>query len=103
MGDRSGYHLPIHPRRRLKMEMFLSRPLRAAVAFLAVVACVSSAYSQERRGGERREIQPEPFPTHHWVFGPPFNPHHYHPPFWYSVPVPPRGPSPLPLFRHPSF
>ena len=43
------------------MEMFLSRPLRAAVAFLAVVACVSSAHAQERRGGERREIQRERF------------------------------------------
>src|SRR4029077_17222077 len=76
MGDRSGYHLPIHPRRRLKMEMFLSSPLRAAVAFRAVVACVSSVHAQERRGGERREIQRERFHTDHWVFDHRFNHNH---------------------------
>ncbi len=73
------------------MEMFLSRPLRAAVAFLAVVACVSSAYSQERRGGERREIQRERFHTDHWVFDHRFNHNHYYPQFGYSVPVLPGG------------
>src|SRR5258708_17925734 len=53
LGNRSRYHLAVHLRRRPRMEMFFSRPARAAAAFLAVVVCISSAYSQERRGGER--------------------------------------------------
>ncbi len=73
------------------MEMFFSRPARAAAAFLAVVVCISSAYSQERRGGERREIQRERFHTEHWVFDHRFNHNHYYPQFGYSVPVLPGG------------
>src|SRR5258708_23849617 len=85
LGNRSRYHLAVHLRRRPRMEMFLSRPIRAAAAFLAVVVCVSSAYSQERRGGERRGVPrgrlftpplwfchplyPPPHPPPHWVFG----------------------------------
>src|SRR3989475_10831375 len=71
--------------------MFLSRPGRMAAAFLVVVVCVSSAYSQERRGGERREIQRERFHTDHWVFDHRFNHNHYYPQFGYSIPVLPRG------------
>ncbi len=39
------------------MEMFLSRSVRAGVALLAVVACVSSAHSQLRR--ETRVVERE--------------------------------------------
>src|SRR5258708_7511317 len=91
LGNRSRYHLPVHLRRRPRMEMFFSRPARAAAAFLAVVVCISSAYSQERRGGERREIQRERFHTEHWVFDQRFNHNHYYPQFGYSVPVVPAG------------
>jgi uncharacterized protein DUF6515 len=76
------------------MEIFLSIPARAVAAFLAVVVCVSSAYSQERRekrGFERREIQRERFHTDHWVFDHRFNHNHYYPQFGYSVPVLPGG------------
>jgi len=73
------------------MEIFLSRPGRAA-AFLAVlVVCVSSAHAQERRRVERREIQRERFHTDHWVFDHRFNHNHYYPQFGYSVPVLPGG------------
>src|SRR5712692_7679093 len=91
LGNRSRYHLPVHLRRRPRMEIFFSRPARAAAAFLAVVVCISSAYSQERRGGERREIQRERFHTEHWVFDHRFNHNHYYPQFGYSVPVLPGG------------
>ena len=73
------------------MEMFRSKAARAAAAFLAVVACVSSAHSQERRGVERREIQRERFHTDHWVFDHRFNHNHYYPQFGYSIPVLPGG------------
>jgi Family of unknown function (DUF6515) len=73
------------------MEMLSSRSARATAAFLAVVVCASSAYSQERRGGERREIQRERFHTDHWVFDHRFNHNHYYPQFGYSVPVLPGG------------
>ena len=73
------------------MEMFLSRSPRAAAAFLAIVTCVSSAHSQERRKVERREIQRERFHTDHWVFDHRFNHNHYYPQFGYSIPVLPRG------------
>jgi hypothetical protein len=73
------------------MEMILSKSVRAAAAFLAVVVCVSSAYSQERRGVERREIRRERFHTDHWVFDHRFNHNHYYPQFGYSVPALPAG------------
>ena len=73
------------------MGMFLSRPGRAAFAFLAVIACVSSAYSQERRGVERREVRRERFHTDHWVFDHRFNHNHYYPQFGYAVPAVPAG------------
>ena len=73
------------------MELLLSRSVRVAVAFLAVVVCVSSAHPQERRGVERREIQRERFHTDHWVFDHRFNHNHYYPQFGYSVPVLPGG------------
>ncbi len=73
------------------MGMFLSRPGRAAFAFLAVVACVSSAHSQERRQVERREIQRERFHTDHWVFDHRFNHNHYYPQFGYAVSALPAG------------
>jgi len=73
------------------MEIFLSRPGRAA-AFLAVlVMCFSSAHAQERRRVERHEIQRERFHTDHWVFDHRFNHNHYYPQFGYSVPVLPGG------------
>src|SRR3989441_5972127 len=88
-GHPSGYDLPINRRRR--MAMFLSKPVRAAAAFLAIVVCVSSAHAQERRRVERREIQRERFHTDHWVFDHRFNHNHYYPQFGYSVPVLPGG------------
>jgi hypothetical protein len=51
----------------------------------------AKAYSQERRGGERREIQRERFHTDHWVFDHRFNHNHYYPQFGYSIPVLPGG------------
>ncbi len=73
------------------MQTFLSGSVRAAAVFLAAVVCISSAYSQERRGGERREIRRERFHTDHWVFDQRFNHNHYYPQFGYSVPVLPAG------------
>jgi hypothetical protein len=73
------------------METFLSGSVRGAAVFLAAVVCISSAYSQERRGGERREIRRERFHTDHWVFDQRFNHNHYYPQFGYSVPVLPAG------------
>ncbi len=73
------------------MQTFLSGSVRAAAVFLAAVVCISSAYSQERRGVERREIRRERFHTDHWVFDHRFNHNHYYPQFGYSVPVLPGG------------
>ena len=73
------------------MEMFRSKAARAAAAFLAVVACVSSAHSQERRGVERREIQRERFHTDHWAFDHRFNHNHYYPQFGYGIRALPPG------------
>ena len=73
------------------MEMFLSRSPRAAAAFLAIVTCVSSAHSQERRKVERREIQRERFHTDHWAFDHRFNHNHYYPQFGYGIRALPPG------------
>jgi len=71
------------------MEMFSSKAARAGAAFLAVVVCVSSAYSQERR--ERRVVERERFHTDHWAFDHRFNHNHYYPQFGYGIRVLPPG------------
>src|SRR5207245_10442727 len=91
------------PETEPRMEIFLSRPGRAAVFLAVLVVCVSSAHAQERRRVERREIQRERFHTDHWVFAHRFNHNHYYPQFRYSVPVLPGGHIALTFRGNPCF